>query len=44
VELEAKIAALRNAAVKEKQMARRVELNLEIKGLEKLFKGVFKSL
>jgi len=33
-ELEAKIAALRNAAVKEKQMGRRVELNLEIKGLE----------
>ena len=44
MELEAKIAALRNAAVKEKQMARRVELNLEIKGLEKLFKGIFKSL
>lgn len=33
-ELETKIAILRNAAVKEKQMARRVELNLEIKGLE----------
>ncbi len=33
-EFEAKIAVLRNAAVKEKQMARRVELNLEIKGLE----------
>ena len=33
-ELEMKIAVLRNAAVKEKQMARRVELNLEIKGLE----------
>lgn len=32
-ELEMKIATLRNAAVKEKQMARRVELNLEIKGL-----------
>jgi len=33
-ELEMKIAVLRNAAVKEKQMARLVELNLEIKGLE----------
>lgn len=33
-ELEAKIASLRNAAAKEKQMGRRVELNLEIKGLE----------
>ncbi len=33
-EFEVKIAVLRNAAVKEKQMARRVELNLEIKGLE----------
>lgn len=33
-ELETKIVVLRNAAVKEKQMARRVELNLEIKGLE----------
>lgn len=33
-ELEMKIAVLRNAAVKEKQMARRVELNLEIKGFE----------
>ena len=32
--LEAKIASLRNAAAKEKQMGRRVELNLEIKGLE----------
>ncbi|HCE67889.1 MAG TPA: DUF4391 domain-containing protein [Geobacter sp.] len=32
-EFEAKIAVLRNAAVKENQMARRVELNLEIKGL-----------
>ncbi|MGE0918605.1 DUF4391 domain-containing protein [Trichlorobacter lovleyi] len=32
-ELETKIVSLRNAAVKEKQMARRVELNLEIKGL-----------
>lgn len=32
-ELEAKIAFLRNAAAKEKQMGRRVELNLEIKGL-----------
>jgi len=31
-ELETRIATLRNAAVKEKQMARRVELNLEIKG------------
>lgn len=36
-ELEAKIAALRNAAAKEKQMGRRVELNLEIKGLEAEF-------
>ncbi len=33
-ELEARIASLRNAAAKEKQMGRRVELNLEIKGLE----------
>lgn len=33
-ELEMKIATQRNAAVKEKQMARRVELNLEIKVLE----------
>ena len=33
-ELETKITALRNAAAKEKQMGRRVELNLEIKGLE----------
>lgn len=32
-ELETAIATLRNAASKEKQMARRVELNLEIKGL-----------
>lgn len=32
-ELETTIATLRNAASKEKQMARRVELNLEIKGL-----------
>jgi hypothetical protein len=33
-ELEASITSLRNAAAKEKQMGRRVELNLEIKGLE----------
>ncbi len=33
-ELKAKIAFLRNAAAKEKQMGRRVELNLEIKGFE----------
>lgn len=33
-ELEAKITSLKNAAAKEKQMGRRVELNLEIKGLE----------
>ena len=33
-ELDIKIAALRNAATKENQMARRVGLNLEIKGLE----------
>jgi len=33
-DLELKIATLRNAAVREKQMARQVELNLEIKGLE----------
>ncbi len=33
-ELEAKIAVLRNTAAKEKQMARRVELNWEIKALE----------
>ena len=32
--LELQIASLRNAAEKEKQMARLVELNLEIKGLE----------
>ncbi len=38
-ELEMKIAALRSAAVKEKQMARRVELNLEIKGLEVVLTG-----
>lgn len=34
VELETKIATLRNTAAKEKQIARRVELNQEIKGLE----------
>ena len=33
-ELEARIASLRNAAAKEKQMGRRVELNMEIKGLD----------
>jgi len=33
-ELETRITSLRNAAAKEKQMGRRVELNLEIKGLE----------
>lgn len=33
-DLEARIASLRNVAAKEKQMWRRVELNLEIKGLE----------
>jgi len=33
-ELETRIASLRNVAGKEKQMGRRVELNLEIKGLE----------
>jgi hypothetical protein len=33
-ELEMKINALRNTAVKETQMRRRVELNLEIKGLD----------
>jgi len=33
-EFESKIVILRNAAVKEKQMARRVELNLEIKRFE----------
>ena len=33
-ELRTKIAILRNAAAKEKQIARRVELNLEIKELE----------
>lgn len=33
-ELETRITSLRNAAAKEKQMWRRVELNLEIKGLE----------
>lgn len=33
-DLEAKIASLWNAAAKEKQMGRRVELNLEIKGIE----------
>lgn len=32
-ELDARIASLRNAAAKEKQMGRRVELNLEIKSL-----------
>lgn len=36
-ELETRIASLRNAAAKEKQMGRRVELNLEIKGLEAEF-------
>lgn len=35
-ELETIIAVLRNSAVNEKQMARRVELNLEIKGLERV--------
>lgn len=39
-DLEAKIASLRNIAAKEKQMARRVELNLEIKGLEVKFTEV----
>lgn len=34
LDLEARIASLRNVAAKEKQMGRRVELNLEIKGLE----------
>jgi hypothetical protein len=33
-ELETRIAVLRNTAVKEKQMARRVDLNLYIKGFE----------
>lgn len=33
-DLEVKIAVMRNAAAKEKQMARRVELNIEIKGIE----------
>ncbi len=33
-DIEARIVSLRNAAAKEKQMGRRVELNLEIKGLE----------
>lgn len=33
-DLEARITSLRNAAAKEKQMGRRVELNLEIKGFE----------
>jgi hypothetical protein len=33
-ELEMKIAVLWNAAEKEKQMARQVEINLEVKGLE----------
>lgn len=33
-ELEAKVVSLRNAAAKEKQMGRRVELNLAIKGLD----------
>ncbi len=33
-ELEARMTSLRNAAANEKQMGRRVELNLEIKGLE----------
>lgn len=33
-ELEVMITSLRNAAANEKQMGRRVELNLEIKGLE----------
>jgi hypothetical protein len=33
-ELETTIATMQNAASKEKQMARRVELNIEIKGLE----------
>lgn len=33
-ELEVRITSLRNAAANEKQMGRRVELNLEIKGLE----------
>lgn len=33
-ELEARITSLRNAAAKEKQMGRRVELNLEIKWFE----------
>lgn len=34
MELETMIATLRNAAAKERQMARQVDLNLEVKGLE----------
>lgn len=43
-ELEMKITILRNAAEKEKQMARRVELNLEIKGLEVVMVEVERKL
>ena len=43
-ELEAKIAALKNAAAKEKQMGRRVELNLKIKGLVTEMEASIKSL
>ncbi len=43
-ELETRIASLRNAATKEKQIARRVELNLEIKGLQRILKNETEKL
>ncbi|ABK97873.1 DUF4391 domain-containing protein [Pelobacter propionicus] len=43
-DLEARITSLRNAAAKEKQMGRRVELNLEIKELRALVEIARKAL
>jgi len=43
-ELEMKITILRNAAEKEKQMARRVELNLEINELQRIMKNETEKL
>lgn len=43
-ELESKIVSLRNAAAKEKQMGRRVELNMEIKRLENTLEEALKCL
>jgi hypothetical protein len=42
--LEAAIARLRSAAAKEKQMARQVELNLELKRLQAQYAIALKNL